>query len=535
MAFKICLSMSFSGALLILILFLGKPFLKNRVSRQWQYYIWLIVILRLLLPFGPETNLMGKAGQTMYNELLPASPASSALLREQPVSDIRGFAPVLLFSHIWLITAFGMLVRRVTIYQSFMRYVNVGSDPVSDIEILDRLSVIAGQAGVKKPTELYVNHLISSPMLAGFFRPCIILPDIDISEDDFLYIAMHELTHYKRRDMLYKWLVQITVCLHWFNPLIHLMCREITKECEFSCDEAVLKKTGYDHAGEYGKTLINAMAAVGKYKENLGAVTLSENKRLLKERLGAIMHFKKKSKTIQFLTGILTLGIILGAFFVGIYSVTSTSDTNRVISGKASDTGKGADTGKGTDAGKGADTGKGADSDQGADTGKGANSGKRADAGKESDSVHPTEHDNKTADHSLTDAAPQPGDEKQMAANAADSITHGSDSPQPAGEIAGAEPIQEPIRQATVEEPYNGAAEEPLQNQVDAAGEASGNAENEVAQNSVISEVPPYIPDTMPMEEIGMDEATQNALDQMGLLTENGEFDFEAFGELPTL
>ena len=71
-----------------------------------------------------------------------------------------------------------------------------------------------------------------------------------------------------------------------------------------------------------------------------------------------------------------------------------------------------------------------------------------------------------------------------------------------------------------MEEPYNGAAEEPLQNQVDAAGEASGNAENEVAQNSVISEVPPYIPDTMPMEEIGMDEATQNALDQMGLLTE---------------
>lgn len=55
---KIFLSMSCSGSLLILVLLLGKRFLKDRISRQWQYYIWLAVILRLLLPFGPEVNLL---------------------------------------------------------------------------------------------------------------------------------------------------------------------------------------------------------------------------------------------------------------------------------------------------------------------------------------------------------------------------------------------------------------------------------------------------------------------------------------------
>ena len=59
-ALKIFLSMSFSGSLLILALLLGKRFLKDKISRQWQYYIWLIVLLRLLLPFGPEVSLMGK-------------------------------------------------------------------------------------------------------------------------------------------------------------------------------------------------------------------------------------------------------------------------------------------------------------------------------------------------------------------------------------------------------------------------------------------------------------------------------------------
>ena len=57
--------MSFSGTLLILMLFLEKRFLKDKISRQWQYYIWLIIIMRLLLPFGAEVNLMGKIYQTM--------------------------------------------------------------------------------------------------------------------------------------------------------------------------------------------------------------------------------------------------------------------------------------------------------------------------------------------------------------------------------------------------------------------------------------------------------------------------------------
>ena len=57
--------MSFSGGLLILSLLLGKRFLKNKISRQWQYYIWIAVVLRLLLPFGPEVSLLGKTYQAV--------------------------------------------------------------------------------------------------------------------------------------------------------------------------------------------------------------------------------------------------------------------------------------------------------------------------------------------------------------------------------------------------------------------------------------------------------------------------------------
>ena len=347
---KIFLSMSFSGGLLVLALLLAKGFLKDKVSRQWQYYIWLVVILRLLLPFGPETNLLGKTYQAVdwtitqtaplpqQSTLLNASggvPAPAVGLEQNnenaisPAEDYTNVRPLqdilaLLTEHVWLIwlaAALGLLIRKVTIYQSFMRYINAGMVPVSDMELLDRLSVAAKRAGMKKPVELCVNPLISSPLLIGCFHPCIVLPSADISEKDFQYIVLHELTHYKRRDILYKWLVQITVCLHWFNPLVHLMSREIIKACEFSCDEAVMVEMGSGSAQDYGKTLLDAMAAVGRYKENLGSVTLSENKQLLKERLGAIMKFKKPSKAVKMLTAVLTVCVILGAAFVGVYKM----------------------------------------------------------------------------------------------------------------------------------------------------------------------------------------------------------------------
>lgn len=350
---KTFLSMSFSSSLLILALLLGKRFLKNKISRQWQYYIWLVVVLRLLLPFGPEVSLMGKAYQAVdqaISQIAPLPPQQNApgdnlapaVGAEQhnqtvnsPADDITTAHPLqdigmLLINHIWLVwlvAALGFLIRKITIYQGFMRYVNAGLIPISDIERLDELSIVAEQLGIKKPIELCVNPLVSSPLLVGFFHPCIVLPSADIPEKDFRCIVLHELTHYKRRDMFYKWLVQVTVCLHWFNPFVHLMNQEIIRACEFSCDEAVLAKMGSSSAQDYGKTLLDAMAAVGRYKENLGAVTLSENKQLLKERINAIMDFKKKSTAIRLLTGTLTLCMIFGAAFVGVYPAAVAADT----------------------------------------------------------------------------------------------------------------------------------------------------------------------------------------------------------------
>lgn len=373
--FKTVLSMSLSGAVLTAILLLVVRILKGRLGRQWQYYIWLIVVMRLLLPFGPETSLMGRIYQTTDHMLSQRTqstqetvlggqdsinnPAQSDVKNlegsteqslgqnveesgEEGAADNRNtvmknggfFSKGMSFAGkylwvIWLVVAFGMLIRKVSMYQSYIKYVKAGAEPVGDVALLDQLAVAAGKLGIGRTVELCVNPLVASPMLVGYFHPCIILPGEDVSEKEICWIAMHELTHYRRCDILYKWLVQFAVCLHWFNPFVHLMSREIDRACEFSCDEAVISKMEYANAADYGKTLLDAMAAAGTYRGPFAVVTMSANKELLRERLGAIMSCKKKTKKVGLVTAGLTVCVVLAAVFIGVYPTAAAESGGR--------------------------------------------------------------------------------------------------------------------------------------------------------------------------------------------------------------
>jgi len=231
------------------------------------------------------------------------------------------------FWKIWLAVAAMLLIWKIAIYQSFVHYVKAGREEVSCINALEQFGKIIEETNVKGVIGLYTNKLIASPMLVGFFRPFIVLPSLNISEADFKCTVLHELTHYKRGDMFYKWLAQITMCLHWFNPLMYLMVRELNKSCELSCDESVVKGLDYDGMRAYGDTLVNAISnaannainSEGKYSNALSSVTFNANKKDLKERLDMIMSFKKKSPITLAVTLLLTLAIAMGTTVVGVY------------------------------------------------------------------------------------------------------------------------------------------------------------------------------------------------------------------------
>ncbi len=342
---KILLSLSVSGALLLLLILGLKPLYKNKFSKRWQYYIWIVVALRFLLPFTPDTTIIGslfeKFDTTAITNEIPTNPnvpvpADTGNSKAEPIQTNREITTaamrepvdkyVCLF-FIWSALALVLFVRKVTVYQGFIQYIKAGNKEVSDIKILNLLSDCEEKLNIKTRVELSCNPLIASPMLIGFFRPRIILPVGEWEDKELSYIFVHELTHYKQRDMFYKWLIQIVVCVHWFNPFVYLLEKEVNKSCELSCDEKVISVLDDTARREYGDILISFLKSNNLYKSSLASVTLSEGAEQIKERLGAIMNFKSKTKTIRVLTGILTLFILSGAVFIGGYSVSAAADS----------------------------------------------------------------------------------------------------------------------------------------------------------------------------------------------------------------
>ena len=341
---KILLSLSVSGALLLLLILGLKPLYKKRFSKRWQYYIWIVVALRFLLPFTPDTTIVGSLFEkfdtaaitneisTIPNVPVQVSPGNNEAEPIQTNRDMTAAATLEPFNKyvclffIWSALALVLFVRRITVYQGFIQYIKAGNTEVSDIKILNLLSDCEEKLNIKTRVELSCNPLIASPMLIGFFRPRIILPAYELEDKELSYIFVHELTHYKQRDMFYKWLIQIVVCVHWFNPFVYLLEKEVNKSCELSCDEKAISILDEKAKREYGDTLISFLKSNNLYKSSLASVTLTEGAEQLKERLGAIMKFRKKSKVITAITAIFTVIVCVCFFVTGAYAAPSVAN-----------------------------------------------------------------------------------------------------------------------------------------------------------------------------------------------------------------
>ena len=324
-------SLSLSGALVIGVILVLRPLVRGRVSARWRYYVWLIALARLLVPFAPEGSLMGtlfqEAPPPAAAEALPAPgpaesgtvlPASPAPPEPEPGPGLPEAAEWLAMG--WLSIALVLLVRKATAYQSYVRCLRAGGRAVDDPAVLDALSALGGEARVRRPVELLVCPLAASPVLIGWRRPCIVLPSENLTADEFRCTVLHELIHCRRWDGAYKWLVQAAVCLHWFNPLVHLMARETARDCELACDEAVVLALGEAGGRVYGDTLLRVLEAGGKLSGAGASVALCEDGKLLKERLEAIMKVKKQTKRTAALSLALAGALLAGATAAGAYT-----------------------------------------------------------------------------------------------------------------------------------------------------------------------------------------------------------------------
>ncbi len=341
---KLYISISILSSVLIAILLLFKPLYKDKLSKTWQYYIWLIIIIRLVIPFSLEVESVNEAVYKLENYFYsPSDEIFSERLKNDSddfqadaqleIYDIKNiennivspqnvlFKDVLKIIKeniglIWIFIFLILLTRKIINFSRFTRIVRINRKKVHNPNVIKIYEDILNLYNLKN-LPLYECKLISSPMLVGVLKPAIILPNINKTDIELKNIFLHEITHYNRLDSFYKWFVQIAICLHWFNPIVYLIVQETNKNCELSCDEQIIKHYDYFEKRCYGDTLLGYIESnnMTKYIH----LSLNENSGLLKERLRAIMEFHKKSK-LNFIISLFLVIIISLIAIVGVYA-----------------------------------------------------------------------------------------------------------------------------------------------------------------------------------------------------------------------
>ena len=350
------ITMSLTGSILALILFALKPLVHNRLPKSTQYYLWLVVIIALLVPVSRIITLAeGQAAPipatAIINETLTRfviTQEEQARLHSAAYHSISGTphsveaylpqgrqSPIaVFFTYFVLVYPIGVLglgLYYVVNYMFFVGMLRRRNKPAGDYQVKLLRQMCAGRG-----PRLYVNPLAATPMLLGVFRPAIILPEREYAPQQLFAILSHELLHLRRKDTFVKWLALIASALHWFNPVMWLMRREIDRACELSCDEAVIRGLNTEGRRNYGNTLI-AVSADPKAPRAVASATMCEEKKNLKERLGAIMRSKRHTRTALALSALLIVAAVAAVLIFGMGS----SNTPGIAAGENSAGGNG--------------------------------------------------------------------------------------------------------------------------------------------------------------------------------------------------
>lgn len=335
---RIVLILSASGTALALALAALRRLLRNRLPKAVFYYLWLLVLLRLVVPAAlpvslPQFSLTTLPAEEQADRTLPSSPTTvPAVDASQPVpedlvfsytpdavitgsglplqSQLTGKTPWYETAWQWLCAHFvpvwltGAALHFLWFLVSSLHYrrrLLRDSVPLPEHEqaMFDELRAGRRVTALRSP-------LVQTPLLVGLLRPRIFLPETTVSTRELECILRHELTHLSRRDLLYKWFALAATSFHWFNPLMPWLRRELSRSCELACDEAVIRAMDEEHRRQYGETLLT-MAAARTLPRGVPATMLCEEKRQLKERLQGILRHKKLTAVIVLLSLLLAL------------------------------------------------------------------------------------------------------------------------------------------------------------------------------------------------------------------------------------
>jgi len=365
--FEVILKASLASAVMILLLLFIRKLYQPRLNPRIMHILWFIVLVKLLVPISPSSSISVfnwmpsvLADRWITNESHSSAPSGlieqregsltgsidmhqpiggkqsaiqqheegrlSSSKLEEPVSE----GPVSRASFtansgswasmmeiglwIWLGGLAIFALYHLAVGLRFRKQLSQARQ-IHNPEVLAVLRACSEKLAIKRSIPVFEIGSFHSPFICGVIKPKVYLPeDIAVIADpqQLTHVLMHELAHYKRKDLWSNALWTLAVWLHWFNPMAWLARQKMASDREVACDAVVLEALGERDAASYGMTLLRMSRLAARevsVPANLSYFFHKNNE--TKRRVTMIAKFKQGSYKLSVIA--ILLIVALGA------------------------------------------------------------------------------------------------------------------------------------------------------------------------------------------------------------------------------
>ena len=315
--------MSLTAGIVIMVVILIRA-LMRKLPKKFSYMLWAAVGFRLLCPISIESRFSIfnakpavsatdriENSRVYTNYIRHTSPAAHMPGAGHPVSDAHQVTQAVAAPEVTEAVTKTPSIDAHTVMLAIWAVIAV---LIVGYAVYHLIRLKVRMRGAKQVERgIYESPLVTSPFAMGLIHPGIYLP-VDLPEFEREYLIEHERTHIRRGDLIFKMIAVTALAIHWFNPLVWVAFVLFCRDMEMSCDEIVLEKLGVDIRKNYSLSLVALASKSQDYSYVVMPTSFSKSsvgKTEVKMRIKNIMSFKKSSRSVAALAGMIVIAVML--------------------------------------------------------------------------------------------------------------------------------------------------------------------------------------------------------------------------------
>ena len=293
------------ASLLIVLILVTRVLLRERLSVRWQYALWFLVCIKILIPWTPSSAI--SLSHLIPDTLAPTSVISSELpLPGAP--EITAHTTTTISWSLWLaigVWVGGMAGIGLYLIRDYRRLTHLVNQcpTLTARPALDLLEQCCSQLHIKASVRLIITDAVQSPALLGMWRPKLLLPANMVhtfTKRQLRHVFYHELAHLKRCDIAASYVASVCHLIHWFNPLVWYAFQLMRTDRELACDQVALTQLSRSEASTlYGQTIIRILEFNRCHPLRAAMAGMGQTRHQVRKRIVNIAEFKPAYEGVQ--------------------------------------------------------------------------------------------------------------------------------------------------------------------------------------------------------------------------------------------